>query len=348
MLTEQQLKNRKDGLGGSDAAAIVGASSYKTPYDIYLEKTEFKEDFVETPAQRRGRILEPLVRKLYEIKTGNQVTILKDTLHHKKYSFILGHVDGFVKSENVICEFKTANNFQKDNWGQEGSDEIPLTHRIQCAQYEAIMEVQRTDVGLLIGSEDYLNHLVKTIDQVDPYTIVDTPNFRIYHYYRSSSVEAKLIERERGFWNDHVMKRIPPLPQTQEDISSMFPQSDNTVLTAKDEDLDLIGRFNALKCILKEVEDEFSSIKIKNCTLMGSSSAIADTTGQKLLMWNNEKYSQFDAKDFKDSCPDLHSKFLKEKTRRVLRAKSDLYQQLHPERYQTYLKEYQDRFLRLN
>lgn len=38
-LTRQEwLKIRQTGIGGSDIAAILGVSKYKTAYDLYLEK----------------------------------------------------------------------------------------------------------------------------------------------------------------------------------------------------------------------------------------------------------------------------------------------------------------------
>lgn len=33
------LEFRKEGIGGSDAAAIVGLSKWKSPYQLWLEKT---------------------------------------------------------------------------------------------------------------------------------------------------------------------------------------------------------------------------------------------------------------------------------------------------------------------
>ena len=39
VISQQQLSDRNKGIGSSDAAAILGLSSYKTPYDIWLQKT---------------------------------------------------------------------------------------------------------------------------------------------------------------------------------------------------------------------------------------------------------------------------------------------------------------------
>lgn len=319
MLTQEQREVRRTGLGGSEAAAIVGASSYATPYQIYCDKISPLKDYVMTPQQERGHILEPLVRKLYEIRTGYKVSIIKDTIRHEKHPFMLGHIDGYVKSEDILCEFKVTNSFQSKQWGDEGSDYIPLGYRIQCGHYAPIVVPKRIDIGLLIGSEEYLNLLAQNISKIDPYTIVNTSNFRIYHQYRSPAIEKRLIEREGGFWNDHVVKRIPPEAHTQEDVLSMFSQTDNSILIAKMDDLDLIDRMNTLKCNIKKVEEEYTSLKTKICAQMGLSSAIADETGNQLLTWKNQKAFRFDTALFKDQHPELYQKFCKVSETRVLR-----------------------------
>ena len=38
MITEKQRLERKKSIGGSDVAAILGLSPWKTPGDVYLEK----------------------------------------------------------------------------------------------------------------------------------------------------------------------------------------------------------------------------------------------------------------------------------------------------------------------
>ena len=34
------LKSRQQGIGGSDAGAILGVNNYKTPFDVYIDKTQ--------------------------------------------------------------------------------------------------------------------------------------------------------------------------------------------------------------------------------------------------------------------------------------------------------------------
>ena len=68
---EEWLRGRKHYLGGSDIAAILGLSSYKSAVDIYLEKTSdnINNDTTSQPA-RWGILLEDIIAKEYSHITG--------------------------------------------------------------------------------------------------------------------------------------------------------------------------------------------------------------------------------------------------------------------------------------
>ncbi len=38
MLTKEQLEERRKGIGGSDAATVLGLNPYQDPYALYLDK----------------------------------------------------------------------------------------------------------------------------------------------------------------------------------------------------------------------------------------------------------------------------------------------------------------------
>ena len=70
---EEWLERRKDGIGGSDAAVVCGVSRYKSPVELWMEKTG------QLPAQEAGDAaywghqLEDLVRAEFTKRTGIQV-----------------------------------------------------------------------------------------------------------------------------------------------------------------------------------------------------------------------------------------------------------------------------------
>ena len=63
------LKARSYGIGGSDAAAVIGKSPYKSNVELFDEKTGRKtaEDISDKPYVRYGNGAEPLIRKLFAL-----------------------------------------------------------------------------------------------------------------------------------------------------------------------------------------------------------------------------------------------------------------------------------------
>src|SRR5690606_38820092 len=67
------LEWRKKGIGGSDAAAIVGLDKYRSAFDVYAEKVGLKAEEPDNEAMRQGRDLEQYVAERFMEATGKRV-----------------------------------------------------------------------------------------------------------------------------------------------------------------------------------------------------------------------------------------------------------------------------------
>lgn len=76
-LTEQEwLAYRRQGIGGSDVAAILGISPFRTARDLYDDKLNIASAVDDTGnwvALEMGHLLEPLVAQIFTKKTGLEV-----------------------------------------------------------------------------------------------------------------------------------------------------------------------------------------------------------------------------------------------------------------------------------
>ncbi len=63
------LAYRRAKRNASESAAVMGASPWMTPYQLWLAKTGRQETVV-TQAMQHGTDLEPLAREAYEEQTG--------------------------------------------------------------------------------------------------------------------------------------------------------------------------------------------------------------------------------------------------------------------------------------
>ena len=181
------LKERQKGIGGSDVAAILGMSPWRTPYQVWEEKTTPIDETAaedDRPALYWGRVLEAPIRQAYADKTGRTVTKPAEAFVSSKYPFMCANLDGIADDGRVV-EFKTSS--KSDGWGEVGTDEIPDYYMTQVQHYLAVTGVKTADVAVLIGGND----------------------FRIYTVEADEELQALLIERESEFWA-LVESRTPP------------------------------------------------------------------------------------------------------------------------------------------
>ncbi len=67
------LEYRRRGIGGSDAAAILGISPFATARDLYYDKLKivpFDDSESNWVAKKMGHLLEDLVAEIFHVKTG--------------------------------------------------------------------------------------------------------------------------------------------------------------------------------------------------------------------------------------------------------------------------------------
>ena len=184
MSREEWLQWRNRGIGSSDAPVAVGMSRYKSPLELWMEKTgrKMQEDISNKDAVFWGTTLEPIVASVYAEKTGKKVRRVNSVLQHPEYPFMLANLDRIVEGGGVL-EIKTAGLRSQGQW-EEG---VPLAYQIQVLHQLAVTGKAWADVAVLIGGQE----------------------FRIYRIERDEERIAQLVELETVFWN-HVAKDTAP------------------------------------------------------------------------------------------------------------------------------------------
>lgn len=150
---EDWLDYRRLGIGGSDAAAIMGLSPFATIRDLYFDKIgvtpvieEEEENWV---AKEVGHRLEDLVAMIFAKKTGLEVFPVRKMFRHPLYPFMLADVDYFIRFPDGsigILECKTCNYNAKDKWADDG---IPENYVLQVRHYLAVMNMNKAYIACL-------------------------------------------------------------------------------------------------------------------------------------------------------------------------------------------------------
>ena len=89
---DEWLDWRRKGIGGSDAAAVIGVSPYSTARDLYYEKLNIVTagDNEDNWVQKRiGHLLEDLVAEIFSKKTGFPVYQVKKMFYHPNHPYML-------------------------------------------------------------------------------------------------------------------------------------------------------------------------------------------------------------------------------------------------------------------
>lgn len=207
---ESWLTARLSGIGGSDAAAILALSSFRSPYSVWAEKTGLldKSALEESEAMLWGHILEEPVRVEWEKRHQRSGLKARATPHtiirDAEYPFLFASPDALVTSDGVDdegLEIKTASEWKHGDW----TNEVPLDYQVQCQHYLSVTGRKRWHVAALIGGQKLV---CATIERNEAFI---------------STIRKALVD----WWHDHVEKKVPPpvdgSESTSETIKRVFP-----------------------------------------------------------------------------------------------------------------------------
>ncbi len=188
---EEWLQRRMSGIGGSDAAAAVGLSRFKTPYELYLEKRGdlAAEDLDGVEHIRFGNLMEEIIAREYARRNGVKVRRRNQIIAHPKFPWMLANVDRLVEGQRVGLECKNvdAMAFRFGEWGEPGTDEVPEEYLLQCHHYMVVLDYPEWHLAACVGG----NQLKTFIIGRDP------------------ELEEMLVEQELAFWQS-VQSGQPP------------------------------------------------------------------------------------------------------------------------------------------
>lgn len=289
-MTEQSrsewLAARRKGIGGSDAAAVLGLSPWKTPLQVYLEKRDESGETPDNESMLWGRVLEPVIRQQYAERTGRTVRVPDGIITHGQYDWMLANLDGVTDDRRVV-EIKTARSGQ--DWGEPGTDEIPGHYLLQVQHYMAVTGFLVADVAVLIGGSD----------------------FRLYEVEADGELQEMLIDGEREFWQ-RVIEGNPPEPVSMADAQALFGRcGSNQAIEASEEVVSAIIHLHDIRQLIEAAKHDEEVVKAIILNAMGHADTLT-ASGKTLATWKQTKpASRFDTVAFKASHPELHAQFVK-------------------------------------
>ena len=294
---EQWLDYRRTGIGGSDAATVVGLNPYSSLYTLYNDKLGLIPAKEENEAMRQGRDFEDYVARRWMEVTGKKVRRNCYMWRSNENPFMIADIDREVIGENAGLECKTTSVY---NHADLENGEIPLTYYVQCQHYMAVMGFDRIYLAVLVLNRGF------------------------YHFVIEHSPEeiAVLTDAEETFWRDHVLPQVPPPVDgsdiTMATLAAIYPTetvSGRVQLTSKA--ATLIGDIEAMKA---ERDALGESINRAKATIMQE---IGDAEGGQCdgwrVSWKAQTRNSIDGAALKRDYPEIYKQYSKQTTSRVFR-----------------------------
>lgn len=290
MSREEWLKARRKGIGGSDAAAIAGLNKWKSPIGVYLDKIgESPDEEQAGEAAYWGNVMEDIVAQEFSKRTGLKVRRRNAILKHPDHEWMLANVDRLIVGTREGLECKTASEYLKDQW--EG-EEIPAAYLLQCQHYMAVTGYEAWWIAVLVGGNKFIYKKVERDEELIQY----------------------LISIEKDFWEEHVLKEIPPAfdgsDASVDLLKTLYPEAvPFTEITLPPETNTLLDALEQVNTELKELETQKKEYENKIKAQMGENEkAIA---GERTITWKSITSNRFDSKRFSAEYPDLYNKYTK-------------------------------------
>lgn len=286
------LAERKTGIGGSDAAAVLGISQYKTPLKVWLEKTGEEIDISDDERRYWGRALEAPVLKRYEEDTG-RVSFQKAMQRDAAQTYVIANPDGVsyarangLPTDPRVVEVKTSS-YRKE-WGENGSGDVPPHYMIQAQHYMMVLGLTKTDFPVLFNGRE----------------------FCIFTVEADQELHKMMRMRYAKFWQ-YVESKTPPPVVDLDDARILYAKSNPTKREAT---IEIVQALDGLKELRKQadaINERADKLRLVIMNFMEDADTL--TFGQDTLVtWKTAKAREtFDSKALKAQNPELYAQFSK-------------------------------------
>ncbi len=323
---EDWLAYRRNGIGGSDVAAIMGISPFATIRDLYNDKLGIEpvidEEESNWVAKAVGHRLEDLVAEIFAKKTGLTVFPVRRMFRHPLYPFMQADIDFFIifpDGSYGILECKTCNYNARGKWDDEG---IPDNYVLQVRHYLSVMNMDRAYIACLYGNNEQ-EFVIRSIE-------------------RDLMEEEEIIAQEEYFWNEYVAKKVEPPFNGKPDLilssirkyggyaDKMLPEIEISALYSTDLEkyLKLSEEKSQLEKRKKEIEALQKELSVPFVEQLGASckAVLSDGLSRYRITYNPVRRTQV-GKDaiekLKIQHPDIYEEYTKTTESRTFRVKKE-------------------------
>lgn len=272
---DEWLAARKQGIGSSDAAAILGIDPWNSALSLWLEKTGRVEVDKPNEAMLWGMALEGPIADEFARREGLRILPTPGVLAHKDTDWLRANPDRMLAGPDderaySFVEVKNVSAWKHDEWDAEAGV-MPPNYLIQVLHQLAVTGYDEASVACLIGGQR-LEHLTVQRDQA----LID-----------------QILEKEAEFWDLVQSDTQPAYDGSRQSVDAIraYRATPGRVFDLDDEHLAIIEAIRARKAVtaalrkqLKEA-DEAEKAEIARLQLLMGEAEIAVYADEPLATW---------------------------------------------------------------
>ena len=297
----RDVNDRKGIIGGSDIGGVLGLSTYKSEYDVYLdyigqpkEVTEVQQAIFDMGHELEGFIAKQIER-VYKVK----LKATKYAYVHPVCVQLICHPDrlvtGLVDGKRIGVEIKSSSAYDSKRWGDADTDEIPMDYLCQCHSY--IMTNVCDEVWLFRFSNNRLTRYIITRDE---------------------EIEDNILKQVIT-WIDKVEHGYVPEITNYRTATKVFNNNTEDDIEADDDITETVIEWREIQKEIKEREMQADILKAKIVEYMKDKKVLKNKEGDKLATYSKIVKQSFDTKAFQKDYPEEYVKYAKETAYMVLR-----------------------------
>lgn len=291
-------------IGGSDIGAVMGVSPFKTPFQLWCEKTQKipMADLSKKDNVRMGEVLEEFIAQEFSYRTNLQVRRAPKAYTHQDYEFLKAHVDRLITGTDEGLECKNTSEYNSGAWKDA---DIPESYILQCQWCMGLSNRKAWYIAVLIGGNKF--------------------------QYKKIEFDAELfgllVEKACEFW-DMVQSNTPPELTASDDetLAQLYSKhSDNMIEMYEDgtertrealTDFETaVAKLQETKAHISDLEDEKKAIETNLKNLIQDSLGIM--TPKYKVTWKEQSKTSVNTQALKDD--GIYDKYSTKSSYRVLR-----------------------------
>lgn len=289
---------RREGIGGSDVAAIAGLSPWATPMTVWLDKTGQLPD-EDSAAMRWGRRLETAVADEFEHETGLHVIGRQDAVHDPDHPWRRVTLDGLVAESPNSWPGDALGVYEGKTTSDRIGDEPPEHYQLQVQYQMAVTGRDRAWVATLHGDRGF--------------------RLAIHELERDPAIVDAVCGLVDDFWHDYVLTGTPPpidgSAVTTRAISLALAQSDPGTATTRDDLADLVDELRLARERQKALDAEVAEMENTIRLALGDAETLL-VDGTVAVTWKTSTSQRLDTKTLEQDHPDLVAAYRRPSTSR--------------------------------